>query len=105
MKNIQNEKKRAESTRIEKGLKCFSREFKKARVERLRRLKNRDGVTPNFKAKLWGVRLLDQISDGKGINLPDGDRGENTENSRGEMKTESDVPPLQKQDGRVITAS
>ena len=49
--------------------------------------------------------MLDQISEGKGINLPDGDRGENTEKSRGEMKTESDMPPLQKQDGMVITGT
>ena len=48
----------------------FSREMKNQRIRRLRKMKSRHGILPNFKAKLWAVRLADQITGGESILLP-----------------------------------
>ena len=51
----------------DKELKDFSENLKRKRVQGLRKLKNRKKCIPNFKAKLWAVRLQDQIYEGKSI--------------------------------------
>ena len=78
-------------------------DFKLKRLERLRKLKNRDGMVPNFKAKLSGVRLLDQVLEVREIKLPDCEALEETppiQKPEG-MKR----PPRQKPEGMTITVT
>ena len=47
----------------------FTREFKEERVKRLKSLKKRGSKLPNFKSKLWAVRLLDEVTGGMVLKL------------------------------------
>ena len=48
-------------------MKSLSDGMSKLRLERVRRLKKRGTVAPNFMAKLWGSKLLDEIEGSKAM--------------------------------------
>ena len=58
-------------THTRKSGKEFNVILKKARVEKLRALKQRKSPLPNIKAKLWAARILDEINK-ETIALPEG---------------------------------
>ena len=52
-------------------MKTFGRELKLQRIKNLRSMKSKKHCTPNLKAKLWAIRLLDEIYGKESIVLPE----------------------------------
>ena len=50
--------------------KRFSNDVKIKRISNLRKLTDRNSVAPNIRARLWALRLLDQVSAPSAICLP-----------------------------------
>ena len=59
-----------------------------SRVKRLRELKSKSCPVPNFRAKLWTMRIQNEITDHSTFQLP---RVDDTESCSGEMQYEDEL--------------
>ena len=55
---------------FDSNLRKFGREFKEKRIENLRKMRSNKSLVPNTKAKLWAIRIMDEIKGREGICLP-----------------------------------
>jgi len=72
----------------------FGRNMKESRVNKLRSLKTKGSPVPNFKAKLWALRIQDELTNNSPLRLPSTERV--TRNIQGEemVITGTDVEAL-----------
>ena len=115
IKKTGNEKQNGERDRredeekreIKENMKAFNREFKMKRIQKLRKMRDRYGILPNFKVKLWVVRIADQIMEGKGISMPEIENKQEEIGEKGELKglKEKKILPLQKDGETTITGT
>ena len=73
-KNKIQKQKKKKAKSFSAALQHFSGELKLKRVSRLRSMKLRKSCAPNIKAKLWALRLIDEVKGRDPIPLPGGQR-------------------------------
>ena len=80
-KNVEEKSERLDActgSSFRNGVNSLNRDLKLRRIETLRCMKQQNSCVPNMKARLWALRLLDEVMNRVAISLPGGTSVTNT---------------------------